>query len=86
MHAMQAWEKGGYHFESGPSLYSGMADTGAALLRSFLLLQLGILHTAASRNALQHSMCVCDCVSHRHLHYNFSSCCMHVVHEGASLD
>lgn len=30
MHGMQAWEQGGYHFESGPSLYSGMADTGAA--------------------------------------------------------
>ena len=25
---LQAWEREGYHFESGPSLYSGMASRG----------------------------------------------------------
>lgn len=28
--AAHAWVQKGYHFESGPSLYSGMAGTGAA--------------------------------------------------------
>lgn len=27
---LQAWERDGYHFESGPSLYSGMDDRGVA--------------------------------------------------------
>lgn len=28
--AAHAWVRDGYHFESGPSLYSGMADRGKA--------------------------------------------------------
>jgi hypothetical protein len=28
--SVQGWEKNGYHFESGPSLYSGMNDVGVA--------------------------------------------------------
>ena len=28
--AAHAWVQKGYHFEAGPSLYSGMAGTGAA--------------------------------------------------------
>lgn len=37
--AAHAWERQGYHFESGPSLYSGMASTGPAANPLALVLQ-----------------------------------------------